>query len=72
MHEYRLLRTGVRWTRPSVERSVITTGLDVRRRKRSTPSWAHALQFSLPYRRVFSSTTLRPDTVTRRRTPRRR
>jgi hypothetical protein len=65
MHEYRLLRDLERLDSPSVEPvGVITDRLDKAGEPLDSILVTKHLQFSLPYRALFSS-TLRPDTVNR-------
>jgi len=65
MHEYRLLRDLERLDSPSVEPvGVITDRLDQDGEPLDSILVTRHLQFSLPYRALFSS-TLRPDTVNR-------
>ncbi len=65
MHEYRLLRDLERLEAPSVEPvGVITDRLDRDGEPIDSILITRHLQFSLPYRALFSS-TLRPDTVNR-------
>jgi hypothetical protein len=65
MHEYRLLRDLERLDSPSVEPvGVITDRLDKNGEPLDSILVTRHLQFSLPYRALFSS-TLRPDTVNR-------
>jgi Domain of unknown function (DUF4032)/Lipopolysaccharide kinase (Kdo/WaaP) family len=65
MHEYRLLRDLERLDSPSVEPvGVITDRLDRNGKPLDSILVTRHLQFSLPYRALFSS-TLRPDTVNR-------
>ena len=65
MHEYRLLRDLERLDSPSVEPvGVITDRLDKNGEPLDSILVTQHLQFSLPYRALFSS-TLRPDTVNR-------
>jgi hypothetical protein len=65
MHEYRLLRDLERLDSPSVEPvGVITDRLDRDGKPLDSILVTRHLQFSLPYRALFSS-TLRPDTVNR-------
>ncbi|WP_328988597.1 DUF4032 domain-containing protein [Kribbella sp. NBC_01245] len=65
MHEYRLLRDLERLDAPSVEPvGVITDRVDRNGEPLDSILVTKHLQFSLPYRALFSS-TLRPDTVNR-------
>ncbi|ADB30156.1 conserved hypothetical protein [Kribbella flavida DSM 17836] len=65
LHEYRLLRDLERLDSPSVEPvGVITDRLDRNGEPLDSILVTRHLQFSLPYRALFSS-TLRPDTVNR-------
>ena len=65
MHEYRLLRDLERLDAPSVEPvGVITDRIDRNGEPIDSILVTRHLQFSLPYRALFSS-TLRPDTVNR-------
>jgi len=65
MHEYRLLRDLERLEAPSVEPvGVITDRVDRNGEPIDSILITRHLQFSLPYRALFSS-TLRPDTVNR-------
>jgi tRNA A-37 threonylcarbamoyl transferase component Bud32 len=65
MHEYRLLRDLERLDSPSVEPvGVITDRVDRNDEPLDSILVTRHLQFSLPYRALFSS-TLRPDTVNR-------
>ncbi|ONI66867.1 lipopolysaccharide kinase [Kribbella sp. ALI-6-A] len=65
MHEYRLLRDLERLDSPSVEPvGVITDRVDKNGEPLDSILVTRHLQFSLPYRALFSS-TLRPDTVNR-------
>jgi hypothetical protein len=65
MHEYRLLRDLERLDSPSVEPvGVITDRVDRNGEPLDSILVTRHLQFSLPYRALFSS-TLRPDTVNR-------